>query len=440
MVHRHRPSRGVFDDVGLTLALATVLVLGLGPRRAAAAPSLADDLSPVSSVESAATAADAGTSPAAAPRIVYLAYADGTALPRTNPDACDTVAPKFACKFASSLKDCQRQIQAYLDKWYADFNVVFTLTRPTSGSFYTEVVSSGGGAWCQASATTAGIAPFYCKDLQGGVAYTFMGGDNAKDTAIIIAQEQAHLVGLEHTKSTHDVMDPTICPACDGFEDTDNHIDGDRCGRASQNSYQMMLDVLGPWPGGVKPTPFGCDPDSLAPSVSIVSPADNARVPGSFALNVRATDDCAVKSVSVRVSPMGLQASSSAPPYEWTLTKIAGRQTITVTATDASGKKSMASVVVNAPGADAGAVDASASDAKAGTTGGADAGADGPTAEVNGGQAAGCDVAATPGEGRPLAMLATVLLGLGLLSTRMRRHSRRPADLRAPRSGRRGRR
>jgi len=27
------------------------------------------------------------------------------------------------------------KIQAYLDRWYADFNIVFTLTRPTSGKF-----------------------------------------------------------------------------------------------------------------------------------------------------------------------------------------------------------------------------------------------------------------------------------------------------------------
>ena len=92
-------------------------------------------------------------------------------------------------------------MQSYLDRWYADFNVVFTLTRPTSGQFYTEVVSSGGGAWCGVDAKVAGVAPFLCKDIAGGVAYTFMGGEDAKQTAVIIAQEQAHLVGLEHTAS-----------------------------------------------------------------------------------------------------------------------------------------------------------------------------------------------------------------------------------------------
>ncbi|HEY4186053.1 MAG TPA: Ig-like domain-containing protein [Polyangia bacterium] len=368
----------------------------------------------VEMTESAATAADAGTS-AAAPAVIYLAYADGTALPTTNPNACVGIAPRFNCTFASTLKDCQRQIQTYLDRWYADFNVVFTLTRPTSGPFYTEVVSSGGGGWCNASATTAGIAPFYCKDLAGGVAYTFMGGQAAKETAIIIAQEQAHLVGLEHTKSTQDVMDPTICPNCDGFQNVVNQVDGDRCGRATQNSYQMMLGDLGAWPGGVKPTPFGCDPDTAAPSVSIVSPANQARVTSSFQLTARATDDCAVKTVSVKVSPMGLQTSSSAPPFTWTLTRITGQQTITVTATDASGKSSSASVVVNAPGsdggvADAGATDGKTTDAKTMVAGDA-AGGDGGTAEVNGGQAGGCAIAGGPGTG----FVASAAVALALL-------------------------
>ena len=156
---------------------------------------------------------------APAPKVIYLVYADGkTPLPATNYDACSGLAPKFECTFGKTLLDCQQQVQAYLDRWYADFNVIFTLTRPTSGSFYTEVVSSGGGAWCNVDSTVAGVAPFLCQDLHGGVAYTLDGGANAHDTAVIIAQEQAHLVGLEHVSDTNDIMYPYICQSCDGFE------------------------------------------------------------------------------------------------------------------------------------------------------------------------------------------------------------------------------
>ncbi|HVV51343.1 MAG TPA: hypothetical protein VHO06_16860, partial [Polyangia bacterium] len=112
-------------------------------------------------------ASTAGSAPA--PKVIYLVYADGkTPLPATDYNACSGQAPKFECSFGTSLLDCQQQVQAYLDRWYADFNVIFTLTRPTSGSFYTEVVSSGGGAWCNVDSSVAGVAPFLCKDLHGG--------------------------------------------------------------------------------------------------------------------------------------------------------------------------------------------------------------------------------------------------------------------------------
>ena len=170
--------------------------------------------------------------------------------------------PKFECSFAPTLVECQRQIQAYLDAWYADFNVIFTLTRPTSGKYYTEVVSSGGGAWCKVDDKVAGVAPFLCKDLQGGVAYTFQGGRSARETAVIIAQEQAHLLGLEHTTNPHDIMFPTISTDTTASSTTTAAVTGDRCDRATQNSYQMMKKALGAWPGGPKPSAFGCIEDT----------------------------------------------------------------------------------------------------------------------------------------------------------------------------------
>ena len=84
------------------------------------------------------------------------------------------------------------------------------------------MVSSGGGAWCKVDDKVAGVAPFLCKDLQGGVAYTFQGGRSARETAVIIAQEQAHLLGLEHTTDPHDIMFPTISADTMGFVDGDS--------------------------------------------------------------------------------------------------------------------------------------------------------------------------------------------------------------------------
>ena len=283
------------------------------------------------------------------PAVIYLRYADGTEKHTGNYDPCTGKVPAFECSFAPTLLECQRQVQAYLDAWYADFNVIFTLTRPTSGTYYTEVISSGGGAWCKVDDKVAGVAPFLCKDLQGGVACTFRGGTSARETAVIIAQEQAHLLGLEHTTNTHDIMFPTISADTTGFVDGDSDVTGDRCDRPSQNSYQMMKHALGDWPGGPKPSPFGCIDDTQAPSVRFLSPSDGAAMGHDFLVSVDVRDDCEVKKVEIQVMPQGLTAVATEAPYHWDLTGIDGAQTITVTATDGSGHSGQATVTVTAP-------------------------------------------------------------------------------------------
>lgn len=351
---------------------------------------------------------DPGTS--GTPRVFYLNYADGHSSSHASPNPCQKTPPKFVCEFAPTAEECQRQIQAYLDDWYADFNIVFTLTRPTSGAYYTEIVSSGGGDWCDAATNVAGIAPFLCDDLQGGVAYTFLGGKSAKETAIIIAQEQAHLVGLEHTLSTKDIMDPTICPNCDGFENVSNKIQNDHCNRAKQNSYEMMRQRLGAWSGGVKPTPFGCQPDKDPPTLQILSPADNSSVAGTFVLRVQASDACKISQVKVAVAPMGLHAQSNAGPFEWTLAKISGRQTITVTAFDASGKQTSTSITVNA---------GSAAKMDAGTKDAADGG--GPAAvDTDDAGGCACDAGAGGETTRSTSLLASLVAMALILSARTR--------------------
>ncbi len=300
------------------------------------------------------------------PKVIYLVYADGKALPQTSYNACTGAAPKFNCTFASTLEDCQRQIQTYLDRWYADFNVIFTLTRPQSGSYYTEVVSSGGGAWCGVGSTVAGVAPFLCEDLHGGVAYTLDGGDIAHDTAVIIAQEQAHLLGLEHVSDTDDIMYPFICQNCDGFENKAVPVTADRCDRQTQNSYQMMMSALGPWGGGPKPSVFGCIDDTQAPTVAFVSPMNGATMGHDFTVKVNAHDDCDLADVAINVEPQGLSATATTGPYQWDLTGIDGEQTITVTATDGSHHATVATLHVSAPPA----TESDASDAGSATPAG----------------------------------------------------------------------
>jgi hypothetical protein len=211
------------------------------------------------------------------------------------------------------------------------------------------VISSGGGAWCKVDDKVAGVAPFLCKDLNGGVAYTFQGGRSARETAVIIAQEQAHLIGLEHTTNPHDIMYPTVSSDTEGFVDADSSVTGDRCDRATQNSYQMMKKTIGEWPGGPKPSAFGCMEDTQEPTVRFLSPVNGDKKGHDFSVSVEVRDDCDVKKVEIQVMPQGLSAVATAAPFEWDLTGINGAQTITVIATDGSGRTGKATLDVTAP-------------------------------------------------------------------------------------------
>ena len=104
--------------------------------------------------------------------------------------------------------------------------------------------------------------------------------------------------------------------------------------------------------GGSKPSPFpaaACD-DAGAPGVKITAPADGAHVPTTFTVTVDATDDCGVTDVHIEVQPANLQASATAAPFEWKLNDLVGRQTITIAATDGSGKTAAATIEVEAGG------------------------------------------------------------------------------------------
>ena len=284
------------------------------------------------------------------PKVIYLLYADGkTSSPPTSGDACSGVVPAFNCTFGTSILDCEQQIQTLLDHWFADFNVIFTLSRPTGGSYDTAVVSSGGGAWCGVKDTTAGAAPRVCAPVRTGVAFTLDGGSSAHDTAVVIAHEEGHLLGLEHVTDDNEIMFPFICAGCDGFENNTFTVSDDACTRPTQDSYRMMMQALGPWGGGPKPSAFRCVNDTSSPIVSFVSPSSGQRMGHDFSVTVDASDDCDLASVALSVEPQGLSATANKGPFQWDLTGIDGNQTITAAATNGAGHTTTATVAVFAP-------------------------------------------------------------------------------------------
>src|SRR5262245_16421328 len=106
----------------------SALILGIGSAAGAApspppeseAPDLTYDVYPGPGGEdSPSPAAPEGS---ADPRVMWLWYADGGPVPSNSYCAASKKPPKFECMFGSSTEDCQRQVQVFLDRWYANFN------------------------------------------------------------------------------------------------------------------------------------------------------------------------------------------------------------------------------------------------------------------------------------------------------------------------------
>jgi hypothetical protein len=239
-------------------------------------------------------------------RVVYLWYADGGPVPVNT--TCAGTPPPFTCDFAPTTVACKRAVQAYLDAWYADLDVVFTLSKPAGE--YDTVVITRDGAWCGVTPQNLGrgmLAPM-CQDVKTGYAITYQCATDAKLCASIIAQEQAHLVGLEHTVSEFDVMNVNfVTERHMGFEDHLNAVAHPFQCQREQNSYQLMKQRVGAWMGGPKPGPFDPEVDGGADggAVEDAAPADVA-VPDAAAADTGPVADAPGGGSDARVADAGV--------------------------------------------------------------------------------------------------------------------------------------
>jgi hypothetical protein len=220
--------------------------------------------------------------PAAATRQIFVWFADGGLAPRSVAKICSGRPPAYQCPLGPTVDACRAPLQALLDRWYADFDVVFTYAPPTSepgadaaGPAYDTVVIASDGAWCGADPRTVSRSPLPgCTDPgAGGAVAIFSCGADTKKCATLITKEHGHLVGLHHTGSPTDVMNELGATDHDGFEDRDNLSATPRCGRL-QNSYRLMLERLGAWAGGTKPGPGEPLPPNFPGGRDAVSPPD----------------------------------------------------------------------------------------------------------------------------------------------------------------------
>ena len=234
-----------------------------------------------------------------------------------------------------------------------DFDVVVTTERPADDVDYDmEMI----GQWSPlAGGGFLGIAPkIDCFDGDGGdLSFTLDPADlSPPDTAKVVLQELAHTWGLEHVDSTGDLLFPTVGNAPDPkFEDQCSPIvySPQQCPDqhalfcetpGDQNSHAEMLMLFGPR-----------QPDTVAPTLTILSPPDGAQLLADFHLVIELHDDVAPQQFATTVEFIGGFSSDVdlAGPgvFPIALTDVPdGAWTVRVTASDPEGNAAMQEITV----------------------------------------------------------------------------------------------
>ncbi|HEV8322546.1 MAG TPA: Ig-like domain-containing protein [Myxococcota bacterium] len=251
------------------------------------------------------------------PVIVYLNL-DGGSLncngedSRTNSSyvICNVSYPAFSTSgfTCGSLEQCKDAfVTAEQDLW-AEWNIVFTKTRPTSGNYEMVMVggNSGGGA--------AGVAPLDCGNFNpNDIAFAFsevvaFGACSFNEVVTTIAQELGHALGMCHNADTGSVMYPAIA-SCMPDWGCGAQIDSCGCEGLGYDPFcpATAFDSL-----------LGPAVDDMPPTITFVGPTDGASVAQAFDVTVNAVDERGVANVYLYVNGV-LAGMDDTQPYEWTV-------------------------------------------------------------------------------------------------------------------------
>ncbi len=240
--------------LGLALVFATCRTLGDGPNNL-----LENDIV----VEEPDEAPLATTTPAT----VYLhrgggRYTPGAAnnpaqnvsrLVQTQHGSVLTFAP-----FAGSDADWQQAV-AHARTLFRAYNVTFVETEPAAGNYIECVVTnSSGDIFRDYSSATVGASGRTCSGQRSSINFVLLGGRITRPVRIgeIIAHEVGHVLSLQHTLTTGDMM--SYRRAAKAFLDRNMPCARNKskrwvstpcqCNITRQNSHQMLLTRLGPAP------------------------------------------------------------------------------------------------------------------------------------------------------------------------------------------------
>ncbi len=268
------------------------------------------------------------TTPAAAPgkvaRLVYLNKNGVTLTPGDNnaasnhstvPTKPTTIAPwEPTATTWNATVACIREV-------FAPFQISFVESDPGDVP-HVEAVFGGSPLQFGMSGTVAGVAPFTrdCSIIENAIVFTFpnvVPQADARGICEIQAQEIAHAFGLDHVMEPADPMTYLEYGKNRSFQNKLSECGEDQsrpCGigasacRAKQNSVALLDERL-----GKHPAPVG---DTIAPNLSIMSPANNATVSPTFEVNIAVTDNTKVLRATVFIDDVPQGSVTGAP---WTL-------------------------------------------------------------------------------------------------------------------------
>ena len=241
-------------------------------------------------------------------------------------------------------QDSWNQLVQCVKDMYAPFDVQVTDVDPGAGTPHFELMVAGNSSDIGVPGA-GGVAPFVpCDgDLQDNViTFVFASETNNPDYLCwAAAQETSHAFGLDHELNAKDPMTYLSPPIKKpGFQNEDDKCGENQprtcyCGGTTQNSYQYLMDTMGP---------AHLDPATLA----ITAPADDSWVKPGFTVKAEATDQLSVQSASLSLDGTSSSSLDDTPlVFTAPATLEGGDHVVAVNATDSAQRMLSAQVTVH---------------------------------------------------------------------------------------------
>ena len=241
-------------------------------------------------------------------------------------------------------------IVACVRESYAPFNVDIVTTRPAAGTTYHMAIVAGRAANVGESQGVLGVSPFSCGYISNSISFTFANEEpsNILDLCWTVAQETAHSWGLDHKFDNRDPMTylqtgpqkklfQNAAGACGEYNARTCSCTYAGTGNAQMNSFALIQATFG-----------SSAPDTVAPTVTITSPTNNASVMAGFPVHADLADNIGIAKAELRIDGT-LLTTLTAAPWVWNAPATIGQGAhhVEVTAYDLSNNTAKGAIDVS---------------------------------------------------------------------------------------------